>query len=384
MTDDNKETPSVTVEAVGTTGRVESIRKGAPLFHFESIADLFASPDQQYLVERWIPDGGVGLLYGRWASGKSFMGYDIALHLAYGLPDWHGARLPGVPCDVLVIAREGKAGFRKRIDAFKVHHGLEENTERVVLLRSPISFLDDHAFERLKRSIKASNRSFRFILIDTVARVLSGEEMGKEAPITLFMERLQQISDLTGATALGVHHKNKSGDANGSAFFQNNSDFMFSITRLGPGHLQRAKIVCEKDKEGEDQWSREITFAKVELPGSRSSLVVASVSSEQVSMPSESKRERPKEPSKRERRERRALDALDAVILSHGVPLPAGVDLPGGRAVDLDHWRDELISTGIIDGKKKNPRADFKRIKDGLADGELIGERDGLVWRAKQ
>jgi hypothetical protein len=99
--------------------------------------------------------------------------------------------------------------------------------------------------------------------------------MAKEQPITLFMERLQQVGEITGAASIGVHHENKSGEANGSMYFQNNSDFMFSVAR--DGDKLAGKITCEKQKDGEDHWSRNITLAKIDLGGGRSSLVVDSV-----------------------------------------------------------------------------------------------------------
>ena len=49
--------------------------------------------------------------------------------------------------------------------------------------------------------------------------------MAKEQPITLFMERLQQVGEITGGTTLGVHHESDD-ERNGSMYFQNNSDFM--------------------------------------------------------------------------------------------------------------------------------------------------------------
>jgi hypothetical protein len=41
-----------------------------------------------------------------------------------------------------------------------------------VFMRSPISFLDDAGFAALKDAITALGRSFRFVLVDTVGRVL--------------------------------------------------------------------------------------------------------------------------------------------------------------------------------------------------------------------
>lgn len=353
--------------------KLEVITSKPPRFLFETVADLRSMPDQEYLIDGWIPERSVGLLYGRWGSGKTFIGFDWALHLAFGLPDWHGARLPGEPCDVLIIAREGHAGFVKRVSAFMAHHGLTEDSKRLVFMRSPISFLDDAGFDQLKGAIKAQGRPFRFVLVDTVGRVLPGADMAKEQPITLFMERLQQVGELTGGTTMGVHHENKSGDANGSMYFQNNSDFMFQSSREGEGPLERGKLTCMKQKEGDDLWSRQVTFAKVDLSDGKSSLVVEGVLEDERSGAQKCSTATP--------RQNRSLDALDEVILSHGEPAP--IDIRGVTAVAVDRWRDELFSRGILDRAAKNPRTDFKRIKDQLANKFLIGERDGLVWRAK-
>lgn len=352
--------------------QIEERSSKAPRFLFETVSDLRAMPPAEYLIAGWIPERSVGLLYGRWGSGKTFIGFDWALHLAFGMPDWHGAKLPSKPCDVLIIAREGHAGFVKRVSAFMRHHGLTEDPGGLVFMRSPVSFLDDAGFAGLKEAIKALKRPFRFVLVDTVGRVLPGADMAKEAPITLFMERLQQVGELTEGTAVGVHHENKGGDANGSMFFQNNSDFMFNSSREGDGPLTRGKITCVKQKEGDDMWSREITFAKVDLPDDKSSLVVESVSGD-CSSSQKSSTATPKQG--------RALDAIDEVALSHGEIPP--LDIKGVTAVSIDHWREELFARGILDRGAKNPRQDFKRIKDQLANKSLIGERNGLIWRAK-
>jgi hypothetical protein len=365
--------PEWTPEATETNPEPDAAPKSSvPRFRFETMADLRTMPSEVHLIDGWIPERSVGLLYGRWGSGKTFTGFDWLLHLGYGMKDWHGAMLPGVPCDVLAIAREGHSGFVKRVSAFKSHHNLTDDPERLLFMRSPVSFLDDASFAALKEDIKALERPFRFVLVDTVARVIPGADMGKEAPITLLMERLQQVGELTGGTAVGVHHENKSGDVNGSMFFQNNSDFMFNTEREGEGSLERGRITCVKQKDGNDPWSREIEFAKVVLPDGQSSLVVESVSQTDSGVISR---------NSVSAKNRRALDALDEVVLSHGRPSPIGIS--GVTVAEIERWRQELLARGIIDKDAKNPRTDFKRIKDSLADSGLIGERDGLVWRVK-
>jgi len=46
-------------------------------------------------------------------------------------------------------------------------------------------------------------------------------------------------------------------------------------------------------------------------------------------------------------------------------------------------WREYFFSGGVIDKDNKNPRTDFKRIKDQLVTKGAIGELNGLVWSVK-
>jgi hypothetical protein len=234
-----------------------------PRFIFETMDAIFEGEDEKYLIDGWIPETGVGLFYAKWGSFKTFIAFDWALHLAYGMKDWHGIALPGEPCHVLIIAREGRSGFRRRVDAFMRHHGLKDKTRHVTFMRCPISFLDDRGFEELKAEIERLGLPFKLVIVDTVGRALPGADMAKEQPITMFMERLQQLGELTGGVSIGVHHENKSGDVNGSMYFQNNSDFMLQSAR--DGKTLSGKITCAKQKDGNDGWSRNFTMVKVDL-----------------------------------------------------------------------------------------------------------------------
>jgi hypothetical protein len=82
-------------------------------------------------------------------------------------------------------------------------------------------------------------------------------------------------------------------------------------------------------------------------------------------------------------RQRLALDALADCAVDHGEPPPATFGLPAGLlAVSVGVWRKELYARGVLDGDAKSPREDFRRVKNSLQARGLIGERDGVVWRA--
>ncbi len=71
---------------------------------------------------------------------------------------------------------------------------------------------------------------------------------------------------------------------------------------------------------------------------------------------------------------------LNNVAADHGKPTPGGQHYPAGVVVDVSLWREHLLQAGILDPKAKNPRADFKRLKDQLAGRGLIGEWASLMW----
>jgi hypothetical protein len=248
-------------------------------FVFEKIGDLRKLPPAQWLVKDWIPEGSTGIFYGKWAAGKSFIGFDLALHLAYGMTDWHGAALPGVPVHVLVIAREGHQGFVNRVDAFKKHHGLVDDDDHITFMRGSVSFMKDEDFAALAAAIHADATPYQLTIVDTVARVLPGADMNEQGTVTMFMERIGAIGSITGAATIGVHHQNKTGGMMGSTYFEANADFVFEVSREGEedGPLTSGEIVCTKMKDGEDRWKRSVSYSKIALsvlPDGPSSLVV--------------------------------------------------------------------------------------------------------------
>ena len=248
----------------------ETITKLKERFPFETVADLRNEQDVKWLVEGWIAESWVGIIYGAYASGKSFLALDLMLHLAYGMKEWHGIKLPGEQMFVLVLAREGGQGFKDRIDSFKKHHRIKEDPDHLIFMRACVAFDKDEDFNGLKQRIEVSKIKFGCVVVDTVGRVLPGAEMMDPKAITLFMEPLQQLGELTKAAAVGVHHENKSGGMMGSIYFQNNADFIFQMTREGDDHLQRGAVFCDKMKDGRDKWTVSVSYGYADLPGSLS------------------------------------------------------------------------------------------------------------------
>jgi AAA domain len=325
--------------------RAENKSTPAPRYLFETVSDLRSMPPQTWLVDRWVPDRSVGIVYGRFANGKSFIILDLILHLVYGMKEWHGIKLPGVPCHCLLIAREGSTGFQRRIDAFKKHHEIVEDTDRIVFMRSPVNFGDPTQFAELKAAIESSGRNFKAVVVDTVGRALPGEDMFDPKSITRFMEHLQQLGEISQGVAIGVHHENKAGGVMGSIYFDNSSDFMLHVEREGEtGPLSRGKITCVKQKDGEDGWAQDVSYKFVETePNGEGSLVVDSVTGSV-------KAEKPERLSDKHLN---MLDALRDAIKEHG---------RAGK-VHMDKWRAAAYAKGFLDDdatKRSKQFADYR------------------------
>lgn len=352
-------------------------------FTFETTMDLRALPPTAWLVDGWIPECATGIFYGKWGAGKSFIGFDLALHLAYGMQDWHGQDLPEGGCDVLIIAREGHHGFVKRIDAFKRHHGIVDDPERLTFMRGSVSFMNGQDFADLCQGIRDTGKKFGLVITDTVARVTAGEDTNEQKIATLFMERCQALGEVTGASSIGVHHQNKAGTMMGSIYFEANADFVFEVSRHGDGEgaLESGEIRCTKMKDGEDGWKRSIVYEKVttsDITG-EGSLVVKAIA-EEGAIPKK------KTPKGFEWPDRATCKAMVAAIdreWNEGLPLSLSPQSSPKRrgaiilskqfnldARLVDEMLHEWIDNGVL---KQAPTADTRNKTTGL---KVIGRID--------
>jgi Bifunctional DNA primase/polymerase, N-terminal/AAA domain len=358
-------------DAVPKTGTGMPAAPDKPRYLFETVSDLRSMPDQAWLADRWIPDHSVGIIYGRFASGKSFIAFDLLLHLVYGMEFWHGIKLHGVACYGLLIAREGVTGFKRRIDAFKNHHGITEDTDRIIFMRSPANFNDVAGFAELKTAVEQCGREFGIVVVDTVGRALPGEDMFDPKSITRFMENLQQLGEISKGVAIGIHHENKSGGVMGSIYFDNNSDFMFHVERdgdPGQGPLRTGTITCVKQKDGEDGWARGVSYKFIETQANgEGSLVVDSFSAAADTAPKVHKPLTSKEGL--------ALKALVDVLKKKGT---LGGDI-GGRSVTLTEWKEECFRNGSIAPDAAKPLRDLHDRQVGLIDKRRIVVLDDRV-----
>jgi hypothetical protein len=179
----------------------------------EETQDIYPLYDEAYLMAmppvEWMIDGvltkhGFTVMYGAPGTGKSFIAIDMALCMAHGLP-WHGRETNAGA--VLYIAGEGVGGLGKRVKAHKLHNEIEGNGSLKVLPVA-VDMMDQESVEKLLRTIDSLNAKFSCLVIDTVARSMTGEE-NSATDMSAFIRGCDAIKHHTGCGLLAIHHAGK-------------------------------------------------------------------------------------------------------------------------------------------------------------------------------
>jgi hypothetical protein len=248
--------------------------------------DLQTRPDPQWLIDKCIPQDGVGILYGEPGAGKSFVALDMALHIATRARDWHGGPISGADRGaVLYIAGEGAGDFKMRVAAWKARNfmpGEHIPPDRFRAILDPLDFRSEEDVKALIDAIREIDMpNLAFVVIDTVARATPGADENSSQDMGLFIRACDAVRVLTGAFVLAVHHPNKNGGLRGSTALLGAADVVFRFerkkTKTTPLY---GRLVCEKMKAGPD----DIDMAfRLDLVEEMKSLVLVKVEEAEIS-----------------------------------------------------------------------------------------------------
>ena len=181
------------------------------LFGWVSFADVKPIP---WLIKKWIPRGGVGMIFGESGVGKTFIAVDIACSIATG-KQWQGFKTR--PGKVAYMAGEGYIGMSNRIMAWAHLHECPESELKKSLMvsRRPVT-LDGPgiAADTLWQIRQMTADPISLIVLDTLNRHMGGEE-NNQRDIRSLMNACGVVAEATGAAVLIVHHTGHGGDAKG-------------------------------------------------------------------------------------------------------------------------------------------------------------------------
>lgn len=205
-------------------------------------ADLHALPPLQWRVRGVLPAAGVAALYGPSASGKSFLGFDMAAAVAGGRT-WFGCRVEAAP--VVYAALEGEAGFRLRVAAWEAHEGRKlPDSLRMVL--QPFKLTEPGDVQDLAAVVPAG----AVVFIDTLNRAAPTADENSSRDMGEILEAAKRLQAMTGGLVVLVHHtgKDSTKGLRGHSSLFAAMDAAIEVSRDG----DRREWKVAKSKDGED------------------------------------------------------------------------------------------------------------------------------------
>lgn len=212
-------------------------------------------PNPEPLIDGVLDQGTTGLLYGPWASGKSFIALDWAASIATGRP-WQGRTTE--QRRVLYVAAEGAFGLKGRLATWETAWQQTIPNDQLCVLPIPANLTDNNDINALMGVI--SDGKYDVVFFDTLARCMVGADENSARDCGLVVDSLSRLREATPGgrgVALGVHHTGKDGKTlRGSSALEGGVDTVYSVARDG----NKLKLDRQKRKDGPQGDSHDLTL----------------------------------------------------------------------------------------------------------------------------
>lgn len=313
-------------------------------------ADELQDVKQQCLVEDVIPKHSLTMFFGPSGGGKTFAALSIGLSIASGV-DWygHGTKQGAV----IYICGEGKAGIKKRLQAWAAYIGKSLDGLPFYISSGAADFSDPSSVMQVQEAIEALKLQPVFIIVDTLSRNNSADE-NDTAAMAAFVKALDNLKDQYQASVLIVHHTGHTEKerARGSSVLKAALDAEFRVNKTG----SLVTFCCTKMKDSEEPETKQFELRSIPIVtnGALETGAVLTLA---------------KQPAiKLSPQNEQAVE----VLKTFNIP------------VSIDEFKKQLVLEGIIDAKPENIRRILKRIINELSDKGLLSEADGFLKAANK
>lgn len=224
-----------------------------PEYKFVPLSDIYAqSTEIEWLIEGYIPQKSIGMLYGPSGVGKTHVALGMATAIANGSLWCTNNTEKGV---VLIMAGEGNSGIVRRLKSIEKHHEISIDENNLFLSERAVGIDTDKGFYELISAIEALEKNPDIIIIDTLSRHLMSSSENSNEDMANFINKLEMIKQRYETSIMIVHHtgKNEKSGARGASSIRANIDFSFVLTPFTVAKEKFADLVCEKQKDASDQ-----------------------------------------------------------------------------------------------------------------------------------
>lgn len=179
-----------------------------PRLHFLHMNDIKLDTDREALIDDYLDQNTLSIMYGEPNSGKTFAALDMAFHIAAGIP-WNGKNVKQGAA--FYVAAEGGRGVLDRVLALKKQHGLTED-DYIPLFIAPcgVDLRTPNADTKpLIDAILSYGIPAAIIVIDTLSRALAGGNENDSVDMGAFVKNCDRIREATKAAVMIIHHSGK-------------------------------------------------------------------------------------------------------------------------------------------------------------------------------
>jgi hypothetical protein len=222
----------------------------APSMQFLSACELKVKPIS-WLVDGYIEEDTLALVYGRPGERKTFYALDVSCCIASST-NFHGHEVQSGA--VFYIAGEGHNGIARRLSAWAAYNR-KPMPPLLFVSDAPADLANATNAARVADAIElladATGQKPALIVIDTMARNFGGEE-NSATDVGHFVRNVDAIRRRWKSTVLIVHHSGKNGDngARGSSALRAAVDAEYEVSRSAEDKTIR--VIPRKMKDAEE------------------------------------------------------------------------------------------------------------------------------------
>ncbi len=175
-------------------------------WRFRPLSEIDALPAPAWLLQRYVPEDALMMIYGAPNSFKSFLALDWAMTISSGR-GWLGAKVSAARRCCYIMG-EGLRGLRQRTDAWKAARG---TSGEIFFLERPVSILEPGNVKKLKAELRRLAPAF--LVVDTVARNFGAGDENSTKDMTAFVTACDELrASVEAMTLCLVHHTGWSDD----------------------------------------------------------------------------------------------------------------------------------------------------------------------------
>lgn len=214
-------------------------------FHFLDEDELSRIPVPDPLIAGLLWQDSVARLFGPSTVGKTWVGLDLAAHVAGGT-SWQGRDVLGSPA--LYVAAEGGPTIGPRLGYWRGYHGRKTG---ILVWPEPVLIGGPHWEEFTEACVTAGTR---LIVLDTQAAMTLGRKEDSNDDAQLVLAALNSLARATRACVLSIHHNGwaEEGRARGASGMFGGLDTELQLTEgKADGEIllfQRKQRYAEKGK----------------------------------------------------------------------------------------------------------------------------------------